>query len=118
MKEKVDNEYKRLYNETMKIKIMILTVIASLTVLFAVLLFRGEALEISGIQAPKKSAEAQPAGSIAENHPQPNDSCGYEVELTGVLRLIGSAPRYEYVITSGGVDHYIEAGAEEKKPLL
>jgi len=118
LKEKVDNEYKRLYNETMKTKIMILTVIASLTVLFAVILFRGEALEISGIQASKKSAEAQPAGGIAENHPQSNDSCGYEVELTGVLRLIGSAPRYEYVITSDGVDHYIEADAEEKKPLL
>ena len=97
---------------------MILIVISSLTALFIILLLRGEAFEISCIQASKKLAEVQPAGGIAENYQLPNDSCGYEVELTGVLRLIGSAPRCEYVITSGGVDHYIEADAEEKKSLL
>ncbi len=38
---------------------------------------------------------------------------GYEIELTGTLRLVGSAPIFEYVLTSNGVDYYIEADKEE-----
>lgn len=101
----------------MKRKIIILTVIAS----FALLVMapvEGGALEISDARLPKKSAEAQPAGGTNENHLRSNNLPGYEVELTGVLRLVGSAPHYEFVVTSGGVDHYIQADGEEKKPLF
>ena len=99
-------------------KIMTLIVIAFLTVLIVMVLFKDRMVEIYGIQSLKKSVEVQSAGGIAENYQLPNDSCGYEIELTGVLRLIGSAPHYEFVVTSGGVDHYIQADAEEKKPLF
>jgi hypothetical protein len=101
----------------MKLKLILLTVVVSLIVVFAILSFRGGVFEMPGIEAPEKSAEVPSVGGVSENKSQPPDSPGYEVELTGVLRLVGSAPHYEFVLTFNGIDHYIKADAEEKKPL-
>ncbi len=65
----------------------------------------------AGAEAVHTAASGDASGFSRAN-------AGYEVEITGTLRRIGSARSNEYVITSpGGVDHYIEASNEEKDKL-
>ncbi len=98
-------------------KMILLTAAMPLITAFIILLLRNGVIEISGNEASKKTSEIKVFHDTAENKFQPPDSYGYEVELTGVFRLAGSAPYYKFMITSGGADYCIQAGAEEKKLL-
>jgi len=54
------------------------------------------------------------AGEVISQAPDTS----YEVEISGKLRMVGSAPFYEFVITTAdNVDYYLEAKKEELERL-
>ncbi len=103
-------------------KLILPAVIIMAGMLFLYILKNSNGGGISNIETSKTSGvEIGHAGASGDRDVSGffDANAGYEVEITGTLRRIGSARANEYVITSpDGVDHYIEASREEKDKLM